>query len=109
LVFHRSSFEFRPHLPARYASAFEKLKPGSYDYVALVFNDNALGLDADEIVFEKAFTDKTARERLTSIRIYEELRDRGYDGSYDLCLSQRLSTPSSRPISGDTTKTQMAR
>ena len=52
--------EFRPHLPARYASAFEKLKPGSYDHVALVFNDNALGLSADEVVFEKAFTAKTA-------------------------------------------------
>ena len=52
--------EFKPRLPARYASAFEKLKLGSYDHVALAFNDNSLGLNADEVVFEKAFTTKTA-------------------------------------------------
>ena len=52
--------EFRPHLPARYTSAFEKLKLGSYDYVAFSFNDNALGLNANEVVFEKASTAKTA-------------------------------------------------
>jgi monoamine oxidase len=52
--------EFRPRLPARYASAFDKLKLGSYDHVALAFNDNALGLNANEVVFEKAFTTKTA-------------------------------------------------
>jgi monoamine oxidase len=52
--------EFRPRLPARYASAFDKLKLGSYDHVALAFNDNSLGLNANEVVFEKAFTTKTA-------------------------------------------------
>jgi Flavin containing amine oxidoreductase len=52
--------EFRPHLPARYASAFEKLKLGTYDHVALAFSDNSLGLSADEVVFEKAFTTGTA-------------------------------------------------
>lgn len=52
--------EFRPHLSARYAGAFEKLKLGSYDHVALAFDDNALGLNANEVVFEKAFTAKTA-------------------------------------------------
>ena len=48
--------EFRPHLPARYTSALEKLKLGSYDYVAFAFKDNALELNANEVVFEKAFT-----------------------------------------------------
>jgi monoamine oxidase len=52
--------EFRPHLPPRYASAIEKLKLGTYDHVALAFDDNALGLNANEVVFEKAFTTKTA-------------------------------------------------
>lgn len=52
--------EFRPRLPARYASAFDKLKLGSYDHVALAFSDNSIGLNANEVVFEKAFTSKTA-------------------------------------------------
>jgi hypothetical protein len=30
-----------------------------------------------------ANTDKAAREQLTLIRIFEELRGRGYDGGYD--------------------------
>jgi monoamine oxidase len=51
---------FRPNLPGAYASAFEKLKLGSYDHVALAFNGNPLGLDANEVVFERGYTTKTA-------------------------------------------------
>jgi hypothetical protein len=51
---------FRPNLPVAYASAFEKLKLGSYDHVAFAFNGNPLGLDANEVVFERVYTTKTA-------------------------------------------------
>jgi len=51
---------FRPSLPGTYASAFEKLKLGSYDHVALAFNSDPLGLDANEVVFERIYTTKTA-------------------------------------------------
>jgi monoamine oxidase len=51
---------FRPNLPGAYASAFEKLKLGSYDRVALTFNSNPLGLDANEVVFERVSTTNTA-------------------------------------------------
>jgi monoamine oxidase len=52
--------KFRPSLPAAYASAFEKLKLGSYDHVALAFNGNPLGFDANEVVFERVHNTKTA-------------------------------------------------
>jgi monoamine oxidase len=52
--------KFRPNLPGAYASAFEKLTLGSYDHVALAFNGNPLGLDANEVVFERGNTAKTA-------------------------------------------------
>jgi len=52
--------KFKPNLPAPYAKAFEKLKLGSYDHVAIEFNGNPLGLEANEIVFEKARDAKTA-------------------------------------------------
>jgi phytoene dehydrogenase-like protein len=51
---------FRPNLPGAYVSAFEKLRLGSYDHVALAFNGNPLGLDANEVVFERGYTTKTA-------------------------------------------------
>jgi monoamine oxidase len=51
---------FRPNLPGAYASAFEKLKLGSYDHVALAFNGNPLGVDANEVVFERGYTTRTA-------------------------------------------------
>jgi monoamine oxidase len=50
---------FKPNLPSRYAGALAKLKLGSYDRVALAFDGNPLGLDEDEVVFEKAYTLKT--------------------------------------------------
>jgi len=89
--------EFRPHLPARYASAFEKLKLGSYDHVALAFSDNSLGLNANEVVFEKAFTTKTAAlfgnvhgTRLSLLtlagRTGTELADKGESAMTDFAL-----------------------
>jgi len=89
--------EFRPHLPARYASAFEKLKLGSYDHVALALNDNSLGLNANEVVFEKAFTTKTAAlfgnvhgTRLSLLtlagRTGAELADKGEGAMTDFAL-----------------------
>ena len=52
--------KFKPKLPPRYSSALEKLRLGSYDHVAIEFNGNPLGLEANEVVFEKARTSKTA-------------------------------------------------
>ncbi len=89
--------EFRPHLPARYVSALEKLKLGSYDHVALAFNDNPLGLGANEVVFEKAFSKKTAAlfanvhgTRLSLLtlagRSGAELADKGESAMADFAL-----------------------
>ena len=36
------------------------MKLGSYDHVALAFNGNPLGLYANEVVFERSYTNKTA-------------------------------------------------
>ena len=52
--------KFVPNLPAPYSSAFEKLKLGSYDHVAIELDGNPLGLDTNEVVFEKAHDSKTA-------------------------------------------------
>jgi monoamine oxidase len=52
---------FKPDLPGTYSKAFEKLKLGSYDHVAIEFNGNfPLGLENNEVVFEKRFDTKTA-------------------------------------------------
>ena len=52
--------KFKPNLPAPYWKAVETLKLGSYDHVAIEFNGNPLGLDPNEVVFEKAIDSKTA-------------------------------------------------
>lgn len=52
--------KFKPNLPAPHARAFETLKLGSYDRVAIEFSGNLAGLDADEIVFEKIGDGKPA-------------------------------------------------
>jgi hypothetical protein len=52
--------QFRPNLPSAYSTAFEKLKLGNYDHVAIEFDGNALGLEANEVVFEKAQDAQTA-------------------------------------------------
>ncbi len=51
---------FQPGLPARHAEAIGKLALGSYERVAIEFAGNPLGLQSDELVFEKAAHPRTA-------------------------------------------------
>jgi monoamine oxidase len=46
--------EFTPELPQRVNEAFHRVPLGSYDHIALEFAGNPLGLDSDDLVFEKA-------------------------------------------------------
>jgi monoamine oxidase len=52
--------QFTPELPQRVAEAFHSLPLGSYDHIALEFADNPLGLDSDDLVFEKSADAHTA-------------------------------------------------
>jgi monoamine oxidase len=52
--------KFSPELPKRQLDAAAKLRLGSRDRVALQFAGNALGLRADELVFEKSESRQTA-------------------------------------------------
>jgi monoamine oxidase len=52
--------KFQPGLPARHAEAIGKLKLGSSEHVAIEFSGNPLGLQSDELVFEKAVDSRTA-------------------------------------------------
>ncbi len=52
--------KFQPGLPARHAEAIGKLGLGSYEHVAIEFAGNPLGLQSDELVFEKAVDPRTA-------------------------------------------------
>jgi len=52
--------KFQPGLPRRYAEAIGKLSLGSYDHVAIEFSGNPLGLQSDDLVFEKATGARTA-------------------------------------------------
>jgi monoamine oxidase len=52
--------EFAPELPPRLMNAFADLSLGSYDHVALEFAGNPLGLDSDDLVFEKSADTHTA-------------------------------------------------
>ena len=52
--------KFTPDLPKRQLDAAAKLKLGSYDHVMLELPGNPLGLRADELVFEKSDSDRTA-------------------------------------------------
>jgi monoamine oxidase len=51
---------FDPELPKRYFDALDKLRLGSRDRIALDLPGNPLGLQPDELVFEKATSDHTA-------------------------------------------------
>jgi len=51
---------FAPELPKRQLDALNRLKLGSYDHIALEFNGNPLGLQRDDLVFEKAAGPRTA-------------------------------------------------
>jgi monoamine oxidase len=52
--------QFTPSLPGRLADAFARLSLGSYDHIALMLSGNPLGLDSDDLVFEKATDSHTA-------------------------------------------------
>jgi len=54
------AIKFTPALPARQLEAMAKLSLGSYDHVALELADNSLGLESDDLVFEKADNTRTA-------------------------------------------------
>lgn len=52
--------EFIPPLPKRHLDAASKLSLGSYDHIALEMPGNPLGLQKDDMVFERADGTKTA-------------------------------------------------
>jgi monoamine oxidase len=51
---------FDPELPKRHVEAIGNLGLGSYDHVAIEFAGNPLSLDGDDLVFEKANSQRTA-------------------------------------------------
>src|SRR6266536_3201103 len=51
---------FDPELSKRHHEAIGKLALGSYDHVAIEFAGNPLGLESDDLVFEKAMSQRTA-------------------------------------------------
>jgi monoamine oxidase len=52
--------EFDPELPHRTVDAFGRLAPGSFDHIALELVGNPLGLQSDDLVFEKSSDTHTA-------------------------------------------------
>ena len=50
---------FSPELPKRQLEALSKFKPGSFDHVVLELAGNPLGLQRDDLVFEKSATAQT--------------------------------------------------
>jgi monoamine oxidase len=52
--------KFDPPLPRRHVDAIAKLNLGSYDHIALELPGNPLGLQGDDLVFEKATGNRTA-------------------------------------------------
>ncbi len=52
--------QFLPDLPHRNIDAFSRLSLGSYDHVVLELNGNPLGLESDDLVFEKSSDTHTA-------------------------------------------------
>ena len=52
--------KFNPPLPRRHLDAIAKLSLGSYDHIALELDGNPLGLQSDDLVFEKATSNRTA-------------------------------------------------
>ena len=49
-----NKIKFDPELPKRHVDAFNGLKLGSYDHIALELPGNPLGLQRDDLVFEKS-------------------------------------------------------
>jgi monoamine oxidase len=54
------SIRFSPDLPDRIGDALNRLALGSYDHIALALNGNPLGLESDDLVFEKSTDTHTA-------------------------------------------------
>jgi len=52
--------KFNPAMPKRHLDAIGKLSLGSYDRIALELEGNPLGLQSDELVYERATTNRTA-------------------------------------------------
>jgi monoamine oxidase len=52
--------KFNPPLPKRHLDALAKLTLGSYDHIALELEGNPLGLQHDDLVFERATGTRTA-------------------------------------------------
>jgi monoamine oxidase len=50
---------FTPELPRRFADACNNLSLGSYDRIALELSGNPLGLESDDLVFEKSSNKQT--------------------------------------------------
>jgi len=59
-VLSKGKIKFDPPLPQRHLDAIAKLPLGSYDHIALELEGNPLGLQNDELVFEKATSNRTA-------------------------------------------------
>ena len=59
-VISSGAIKFTPDLGERQRDACAKLSLGSYDHIALEFSDNALGLESDDLVFEKSADARTA-------------------------------------------------
>jgi len=52
--------KFTPELAAGHLEIFSKLSLGSFDHVALELADNALGVESDDLIFEKSADKRTA-------------------------------------------------
>lgn len=52
--------KFAGGLPKRHQDAFEKLRLGSFDHIALELSGNPLGLQRDDLMFEKSSGPRTA-------------------------------------------------
>jgi monoamine oxidase len=58
-VLSAGKIEFDPDLPGRYLDAAHKLPLGSYDHITLELPGNPLGLQRDDLLFEKAEGSRT--------------------------------------------------
>jgi monoamine oxidase len=58
-VLSRGKLKFTPELPERWRNAAAALSLGSYDHIALELPGNPLGLQADDLVFEKSSSNRT--------------------------------------------------
>jgi len=59
-VLAKGAITFDPELPHRHSEAIAKLPLGDYEHIALELPGNPLGLQADDLVFEKAGSQRTA-------------------------------------------------